>query len=229
MRVAGRFPASIRVGVVAVEAVQRALQLFRQDRIAAGVAFAACPFGNVLADIFPEGAVHQVFRLRGIICDRDARHFDDAALDGVGQREIRDDPGKQHALAIAGTAEKERRGGQIVDRPDADLALNSFQAVDPDPRFLFQRLKLPDVVVFRFRDFHIRFRMVAMMRFVIDDDNAFFRAECAANAPDHLAWRFGERAGRAIRRQQVFGQPPGFGVFARQKGVIIGDGDLGFA
>ena len=71
-----------------------------------------------------------------IVGDRHARQFDDAAFDGIHQREIADRPGEQRALGIARAAQEEWRGGEVVDRAHADLALERLDAGDPEPRGL---------------------------------------------------------------------------------------------
>ena len=57
-------------------------------------------------------------------------------LDGVDQREVGDDPGEERALGVAGAAQEERRGREVVDGLDADLALDRLQAADPDAGLL---------------------------------------------------------------------------------------------
>ena len=63
----------------------------------------------------PRGCDRSAFAARQVVRHRDARQLDDAALDGVHQREVADGPGEQRSLAIAGAAQEERRGGQVVD------------------------------------------------------------------------------------------------------------------
>ena len=54
--------------------------------------------------------------------------------------------GKSVPSAVAGAAQEERRGGQVVDRLDADLALDRFQPADPDAGFFVALLGLPPLV-----------------------------------------------------------------------------------
>ena len=58
--------------------------------------------------------------------------LDDAALDGVHQREVAHRPGEQRAFGVAGAAQEERRGRQVNDARDAELALDRFEAGDPE-------------------------------------------------------------------------------------------------
>ena len=55
-------------------------------------------------------------------------------LDGVHQREVGDDPGKEGALPGSRSPQEERRRRQVVDGLDADLALDRLEAGHPDPR-----------------------------------------------------------------------------------------------
>ena len=63
-----------------------------------------------------------------VVGDRDARDLDDAGLDRVHEREVADDPGEERALGVAGAREEERRGGEVVDGADAELALDRLEA-----------------------------------------------------------------------------------------------------
>ena len=66
------------------------------------------------------------------LADRHARQLDDAALDGVHQREVAHRPGEERPLGIAGAAEEEGRGGEIQDSLQAELAIDRFETGDPD-------------------------------------------------------------------------------------------------
>src|SRR5205085_642057 len=120
------------------------------------------------------------------------RHLDDAALDGVEQPEIGDDPGKQLALTVSRAAQEERRRRQIVDRLDAELALERLDTSDPDMRRL--------VVFFRFGAFLTcqywcvflfpNSASIAVMRFIVQNDDILATHEVGAaltaNARNHL-------------------------------------------
>ena len=48
--------------------------------------------------------------------------------------------GTERAFGVAGAAQEEGRGGEIVDGADADLALDRLQAGDPDAGLLLALL-----------------------------------------------------------------------------------------
>ena len=125
-------PQAVILLVVAVEAVQRALQLDGQLGLAADGLGPAALLGQVLADAQPEVAVGGLVAGHRVVGHGHARHLDDAALDGVDQREVGDHPGEERAFGVAGAAQEERRGREVVDHLDADLGLDRFEAGNPD-------------------------------------------------------------------------------------------------
>ena len=68
-----------------------------------------------VADVLPQVAELRHVAAGDVVGHRHARQLDDAALDGVHQREVADRPGEQRPLGIAGAAQEERRRGQVVD------------------------------------------------------------------------------------------------------------------
>ena len=96
-------------------------------------AFATPLFRHLPSDVLPEVPEDRNVRAGDVVGDRDARELYDPALDGVHQREVRHRPGKERALGIAGAAQKKRRRREVDDAREADLALDRFQAVDPQP------------------------------------------------------------------------------------------------
>ena len=78
-----------------------------------------------------------------VVGDGHARQLDDAALDGVHQRKIAHRPGEQRALGIAGTAQEKRRCGQVNNARDAELAVDGFEAGNPEARGFIVLLRLP--------------------------------------------------------------------------------------
>ncbi len=126
---------------------------------------------QLAADVLPQIAVDRVVCGSEIIRDRDARQFDDAALDRIHQAEIGDDPGKQGSLSIARATQEKRRRRQIVDRAQPDLALQRLDAADPQPRRLVVLPGLGLGLAVEPLLFGERPLPVAMMRLVIDDDD----------------------------------------------------------
>src|SRR3546814_12886685 len=53
------------------------------------------------------------------------------SLDGVHEGEVAHGPGEEGALGIAGAAQEEGGGREVVDRADAELALHRLDAGDP--------------------------------------------------------------------------------------------------
>src|SRR4029077_13342579 len=116
--------------------------------------------------------------------------------DRVDQREIGDGPGEQRALGIARATEEERRGGEVVDRADAELALDRLQAVDPDPSLSRTAFGLLALLPAQFDLFGIGVdpTPVAMVGLVVEHHDAAFGTQFVANAADHLVGGLYERA-----------------------------------
>ena len=77
--------------------------------------------------------------------------LDDAALDGVHEREVAHRPGEQRALGVAGAAQEERRGREVDDAGDAELAVDGFEAGNPEAGGLVVLLGLLLLVALRAR------------------------------------------------------------------------------
>ncbi len=138
--------------------------------------------------MLPEFAIEWHLAARGIVGDRHAGQFDDAALDGVDEREVAHRPRKQGALQVARAAQKERRCRQVVDRSHAHLALQRFDPRDPQPRGFGITLGLlailgGDGVLVR----TVRLLTVAMVRLVVDHDEILDRQQLPADALEHRA------------------------------------------
>jgi hypothetical protein len=86
----------------------------------------------VLADHVVDFAEFGQLALHWIIEDRQARHFDDAALDRIHKTEIGDNPGKQPTFGIARATQEERRRGYIVHGVDAGI-LDRRQMIEQPP------------------------------------------------------------------------------------------------
>ena len=68
----------------------------------------------------------------GVVVDRDPRDLHEPGLDGVDQREVRDNPLEQRPLRPSGAAEEEGRRRQVVHGLHADLGGDGLQPGDPD-------------------------------------------------------------------------------------------------
>src|SRR5271157_4292733 len=114
-------PLAIAGFIVAVEAMESPLQLDRQLGLASDRFGSPAPAGKLLADSRPEVAVGRLIPLHRVVGDGNAGNLDDARLDGVDEREVGDDPGKEVAFPIARAAEEEGGRRQVVEAADADL------------------------------------------------------------------------------------------------------------
>ena len=91
------------------------------------------PFlGMSLADVLPEVAEHRHLVAGDVVGHRHARQLDDAALDGVHEREVAHRPREQRALGVARAAQEEWRGRQVDDAGEAELAVDGFEAGNPE-------------------------------------------------------------------------------------------------
>ena len=94
--VGGARPGLVVFLVVAVEADERRLELLGQLGHPAGhVLGLATLLRQAVLHMRPQVPVHRDERGHGVVGDRHARHLDDAALDGVDQREVAHHPREQ--------------------------------------------------------------------------------------------------------------------------------------
>ena len=126
-----------------------------------------------------------------VLRHRDARQLDDAALDGVHQREVAHRPREERALGVAGAAEEERRRRQVDDALRPSLR---FTASRPEIQrraaslffsasFLLVALQVLIVRV-------LRLLAVAVMRLVVDDEDVLHAHQVRHDALEHLAFGF---------------------------------------
>ena len=99
------------------------------------------PAGEPLAgaqaarDVTPEPEVLRI-GTAGVVDRRQTGDLRDAALDGVDQAEIGDDPREGRPLGIAAALDVERRGREIHAQLDAAGSVDRIEPVDPDGRLL---------------------------------------------------------------------------------------------
>ena len=119
----------------------------------------------------------------------DARQLDDAALDGVHQREVAHRPREQRALGIAGATEEEGRRRQVNDAGKAELAVHGFQAGNPEPgRFvvlfgLFPFVAL-QILIVRF----LGLLAIAVVCLVVDRQDVLHAHQVGHHPLEHLAF-----------------------------------------
>ena len=101
--------------VVAVERFQGGLQFGGNAQRIERLGFAPAFLGHLRPDVFPQIAEHRHLLAGDVVGHGHARQFDDAAFDGVHQREVAHRPGEQRALGIARAAQEKRCGRQVDD------------------------------------------------------------------------------------------------------------------
>ena len=153
------------------------------------LAFAAALLRHVLADVLPEVAEHRHLVAGDVLGHRHARQLDDAALDGVHQREVAHRPGEQRALGVARAAQEERRGRQVDDAGEAELAVDRFQAGDPEAGGLVVLLGLLPVVALQVLVVRLlRLLAVAVVRLVVEHEDVLHAHQVGHDALEHLAF-----------------------------------------
>ena len=215
--------------VVAVEGFERGLQAGGQFERVEFLALAAALLRHVLADVLPQVAEHRHLVAGDVLGDRDARQLDDAALDGVHQREVAHRPREQRALGIAGAAQEEWRRGQVDDAAEAELAVHRFEAGNPEARGLVVLLGLLPLVALQVLVVGlVRLLAVAVVRLVVEDEDVLHAHQVGHDALEHLAFglqRVQFLAGAPLKkRAAALGQ---LDALAQLEGVVVGDDDLG--
>ena len=106
--------------------LEQVRNVLEHREVASWVVVVAMLFFSSLAFSVLESAQIPIDRhlsLWQIVGNRNTWQFDDAAFDGVHQREVADRPRKQHPFGVARAAQEERCGPQVINRPQAGLAL----------------------------------------------------------------------------------------------------------
>jgi hypothetical protein len=178
--------------------------------------------------IFPQISEHWHFLSRYVFGDRNAWQLDDAAFDGIHQREVAHRPRKQGALGIAGAAQEEWCRRQVDDAAEAELAVYSLQAGNPQPRRLVGLLGFFLFLAFEFFVVgFLRLLAVAVVRLIIDDENVLHAHQVRHDPLNHLAFGFERIQFLADTTLQEL--PTALGqieALARLEGVEVRDDDL---
>ena len=95
------------------------------------VRFASTLLRHLRTNVLPEIAEFGHIAARNIVGDRHPGKLDEAALDGVHQGEIAHRPCKEGAFGVARAAEEERRRREFKYASDTKVALDDFEARDP--------------------------------------------------------------------------------------------------
>ena len=104
-----------RLLVVAVERLERGLELRRKAQRIELAGLAAPLLRHLLADVLPEVAEHRHLVAGDVVGDGHARQLHDAALDRVHEREVAHRPREERALGVARAAQEERRRREVED------------------------------------------------------------------------------------------------------------------
>ena len=96
------FPPQLEgLGIMAVERLEGGLELDGEaERVERGSLAATLPW-HLLPDVVPEIAELGHVAARDVVGDRDAGKLDDAALDGIHEREVAHRPREERSLCIA--------------------------------------------------------------------------------------------------------------------------------
>ena len=223
-------PAVEDLGVVAVQGLQRGVQLGRQGQRVQLAGGAHALLRHALADVVPQVAELRRVGAGDVVRHRHARQLDDAAFDGVHQREVAHRPREQRAFGIARAAQEERRGRQVEHRRHAELALHGFDATDPQPGGFVVLLRLVLVVtleVFEVGLGLLRLGPVAVVGFVVDDEHVLDAHEFGHHTLQHLAFGLQglNRCASALEQRPASGSD--VQGLAQLEGVIVGDHDDG--
>ena len=145
----------------------------------------------MLADAEPQVAVGRLRTCHRVISHRHAGHLDDAGLDGVNQRKIRDHPRKKCAFGIARTTQKKRRGRKIVNSLHSNFCLHGLKAGNPDASLLVALLGFNAIITSESFVLGVGFAAVAVMGFVVENDDVLLGSQLATNTSHHLVGSFG--------------------------------------
>ncbi len=225
---AGGLPGLEALLVVAVETDQGRFQRLVQDGFASELLGGPALLRRPVAYSRPQVAVRGRVSGHRVVRDRDAWDLHDPGLDRVDQAEVRDDPREQRSLAESGAAQEEWRGGEVVDRPDADLAGDGPEAVEPDAGVLLILGRVG--ALFRQQRLLLGLgrALVAVVGLVVEDDDVALVAKRPADAADHLFGRFLEGVGVAVRPGEHLLRKRGcLERVVAQEGVEVGDLDPG--
>jgi len=212
---------------VAVERFQRRLQFDRKVLGIQRLGLAAAFLRHLGADVLPEIAELGHFLVGQVVGHRYARQFDDAALDGIHQREIAHGPRKQRALDVTGTAQEERGGREIHHPGQTELATDRFQTVDPQPRGFAVFLRLLAVVAGELAFLvAVGLFTIAVVRLVVDGHDVFHAHQRLHHALQHLALGFQcLQFGTGPSLEQLAAALRKLHALAQLECVVVGDDD----
>src|SRR2546430_7944932 len=128
------FPETVCLIVVTVECFEGSLELWWEAERIEFAAFSAPFLWHFRPDVFPQVAEHGHLFPGDVVGHGDARQFNNAALDGIHEREVAHRPREQCPFGIPRAAEEERGGRQIDDTRTAKLSVYRLNACTPNSR-----------------------------------------------------------------------------------------------
>src|SRR5690606_3318688 len=124
------------------------------------------------ADVLPEIPEHRHLISGNVLSYGHARQLDDAALDGIHEREVAHGPWEERALCVPRAAQEEWGRGQVHHAADSELPTDRFQARDPDSGCLVVLLSFfPFVALENLVVWVSRLLSIAVMSLVVDDED----------------------------------------------------------
>ena len=217
-----------RLLVVPVERFECGLELDRQAEGVEPAGLAAPLLRHLRPDVLPQVPELRHLAARNVVGHRHPRQLDDAALDGVHQREVARRPGEQRPLRVARPAQEEGRRREVDHALEAELALHRLEPGDPDPRRLLVLLGLLAVVALQRALFVLAGRLlpVAVVSLVVQGEDALEAHQARHDALEHLPLGLLRPQLRPGALQQGAAPLRQLQPLARHERVVVGDDDL---
>ncbi len=211
-----------------VERVEGGLELDRQAQGVEPARLAAPLLRHLRPDVLPQVPELRHLAAGDVVGHRHPRQLDDAALDGVHQREVARRPREEGPLGVARPAQEERRRRQVDHALQAELALHGLEAGDPNPRRLLVLLGLLAVVALQRSLFVLAGPLlaVAVVRLVVQGEDALEPHQARHDTLEHLPHGLLRRQVRAGAPQQGAAALRQLQPLARHERVVVGDDDL---
>ena len=141
--------------------------------------------------MLPQIAEFGHLRAWHIVCHRHAGQFDNATLDRIHQREVTHRPGKQGALCIARALQKEGCCREVIDLLHSQFTFYGLNPRDPQTSFFIVFLRFFLVIALEIVQVVIVwFLAIAVVGFVVDDQDVFHSHQLRHHPLDHLPFGF---------------------------------------
>ena len=178
--------------------------------------------------MFPQVAKHRHVGSRDVVRNRNPRKLDDAAFDGVHQREVAGGPREQGSLGVPGATQEEGRGRQVHHLTYTKFPLGHFQPGEPHSGFLGVLVCFPLVLASkRALVIFSGLLAIAVVALVVEDHDVLQAHQLGHHPLHHLAFGLHGLDRLSWPLQQVL---PATGYRQSLPGVeavIVGDDYLG--